>query len=56
VLVKGADYAPEAIVGAKEVEAWGGRVVRVPLVQGKSTTELLDRLRGGRGGRGGRGA
>jgi rfaE bifunctional protein nucleotidyltransferase chain/domain len=52
VLVKGADYAPEAIVGAKEVEAWGGRVVRVPLVQGKSTTALLDRLRGGRGGRG----
>ncbi|PYO89796.1 MAG: D-glycero-beta-D-manno-heptose 1-phosphate adenylyltransferase [Gemmatimonadetes bacterium] len=49
VLVKGADYAPEAIVGAKEVEAWGGRVVRVPLVQGKSTTALLDRLRGGRG-------
>ncbi|HXG96263.1 MAG TPA: D-glycero-beta-D-manno-heptose 1-phosphate adenylyltransferase [Gemmatimonadales bacterium] len=49
VLVKGADYAAEAIVGAKEVEAWGGRVVRVPLVQGKSTTELLDRLRGGRG-------
>jgi rfaE bifunctional protein nucleotidyltransferase chain/domain len=52
VLVKGADYAPEAIVGAKEVEAWGGRVVRVPRVQGKSTTALLDRLRGGRGGRG----
>jgi len=49
VLVKGADYAPEAIVGAKEVEAWGGRVVRVPLVQGKSTTALLDRLRGGPG-------
>ena len=49
VLVKGADYAPEAIVGAKEVEAWGGRVVRVPLVKGKSTTALLDRLRGGRG-------
>ena len=51
VLVKGADYAPEAIVGAKEVEAWGGRVVRVPLVKGKSTTALFDRLRGG-GGRG----
>ena len=45
VLVKGADYAPDAIVGAKEVEGWGGRVVRVPLVAGKSTTKLLERLR-----------
>ena len=47
VLVKGADYAPDAIVGAKEVEGWGGRVVRVPIVQGRSTTQLLARLRGG---------
>jgi rfaE bifunctional protein nucleotidyltransferase chain/domain len=45
VLVKGADYAPDAIVGAKAVEGWGGRVVRVPLVPGYSTTDLLARLR-----------
>jgi D-beta-D-heptose 7-phosphate kinase/D-beta-D-heptose 1-phosphate adenosyltransferase len=45
VLVKGADYARDAIVGADEVEAWGGRVVRVPLVAGYSTTRLLERLR-----------
>ena len=45
VLVKGADYAREAIVGADQVEGWGGRVVRVPLVAGVSTTELLARLR-----------
>jgi D-beta-D-heptose 7-phosphate kinase/D-beta-D-heptose 1-phosphate adenosyltransferase len=45
VLVKGADYAREAIVGAAEVEGWGGRVVRVPLVEGKSTTELVRKLR-----------
>jgi D-beta-D-heptose 7-phosphate kinase/D-beta-D-heptose 1-phosphate adenosyltransferase len=45
VLVKGADYAREAIVGAAEVEGWGGRVVRVPLVEGKSTTDLLRNLR-----------
>ncbi len=45
VLVKGADYAREAIVGAAEVEAWGGRVVRVPLVEGKSTTDLVRKLR-----------
>jgi D-beta-D-heptose 7-phosphate kinase/D-beta-D-heptose 1-phosphate adenosyltransferase len=45
VLVKGADYARTAIVGADQVEGWGGRVVRVPLVAGWSTTELLARLR-----------
>jgi len=45
VLVKGADYAPEQIVGAREVESRGGRVVRVALVPGQSTTELLARLR-----------
>jgi D-beta-D-heptose 7-phosphate kinase/D-beta-D-heptose 1-phosphate adenosyltransferase len=47
VLVKGADYTLETIVGAKEVEGWGGRVVRVPLVKDKSTTKLLERLRRG---------
>lgn len=48
VLVKGADYGLEKIVGAKEVEGWGGRVVRVPFVKDKSTTKLLQQLRGGR--------
>jgi D-beta-D-heptose 7-phosphate kinase/D-beta-D-heptose 1-phosphate adenosyltransferase len=47
VLVKGADYALEAIVGATEVAGWGGRVVRISLVEGKSTSDLLRRLRGG---------
>ncbi|PYO59668.1 MAG: D-glycero-beta-D-manno-heptose 1-phosphate adenylyltransferase [Gemmatimonadetes bacterium] len=46
VLVKGADYARRAIVGADQVEGWGGRVVRVPLVKGASTSQLLARLRG----------
>ena len=45
VLVKGADYATGQIVGAEEVEAWGGRVVRVPVLKGKSTTDMLRRLR-----------
>ncbi len=45
VLVKGADYAREAIVGADDVEGWGGRVVRVPLLTGYSSTGLVERLR-----------
>jgi rfaE bifunctional protein nucleotidyltransferase chain/domain len=46
VLVKGADYERAQIVGATEVEGWGGRVVRVPLVPGRSTSELVRRMRG----------
>ena len=45
VLVKGADYQRAAIVGGDDVEGWGGRVVRVPLVKDKSTTTLLAKLR-----------
>ena len=44
VLVKGADYREEAVVGAKEVRAWGGEVVRIPLVENRSTTRTLQQL------------
>jgi D-beta-D-heptose 7-phosphate kinase/D-beta-D-heptose 1-phosphate adenosyltransferase len=45
VLVKGADYRRESIVGADWVESRGGRVVRVPIVERFSTSSLLERLR-----------
>jgi len=45
VLVKGADWAEDAIVGRDIVEARGGRVVRVPIEPGHSTTKILDRIR-----------
>jgi len=45
VLVKGADYSRDGIVGADWVEARGGRVVRVPLIPEYSTTALVERLR-----------
>lgn len=45
VLVKGADYPRAGIVGGDWVEGRGGRVVRVPLVSGFSTTSLVERLR-----------
>ena len=45
VLVKGGDYTIDAVVGAKEVEAAGGRVVLVDLVDGRSTTRLIDAIR-----------
>jgi D-glycero-beta-D-manno-heptose 1-phosphate adenylyltransferase len=45
VLVKGADYARDLIVGADWIEERGGRVVRVPLLTGFSTSALVERLR-----------
>lgn len=47
VLVKGADWAEDAIVGRDVVEARGGRVVRVPIEPGYSTTAILTKIRGG---------
>jgi D-beta-D-heptose 7-phosphate kinase/D-beta-D-heptose 1-phosphate adenosyltransferase len=43
VLIKGADYAEEQIVGADIVRSSGGRVERVALVDGQSTSELIRR-------------
>ncbi len=45
VLVKGEDWGPDAIIGRDVVEARGGRVVRVALEAGLSTTELIRRIR-----------
>lgn len=45
VLVKGGDYAPENVIGREIVEDDGGRVVLVPLLEGKSTTSLLHAIR-----------
>ena len=45
VLVKGADWGPSEIVGRDVVEARGGRVVRVDLAKGYSTTNLIQRAR-----------
>lgn len=45
ILVKGADWAEDAIVGRDTVEARGGRVVRMPIEEGWSTTAILERAR-----------
>jgi len=46
VLVKGADWAADAIVGRDVVEARGGRVVRIPIEQGHSTSAIVEKIRG----------
>ena len=45
VLVKGGDYTIEGVVGAAEVNQAGGRVVLVDLIEGRSTTRLIDAIR-----------
>lgn len=46
ILVKGADYQADQVVGREIVEANGGRVALVPLLPQKSTTALVDRIKG----------
>jgi D-beta-D-heptose 7-phosphate kinase/D-beta-D-heptose 1-phosphate adenosyltransferase len=44
VLCKGEDYKGKVVVGRELVEAYGGRVVLVPLVPGMSTTLVIERM------------
>lgn len=44
-LIKGADWSKKDIVGAEFVKSYGGRVKRVPLVKGKSTTSLVEKIK-----------
>ena len=46
ILVKGADWPLEKIVGGAEVLAAGGQVINIPMVDGFSTTALIDTIRG----------
>ncbi len=46
VLAKGGDYAPEAIAGFDTVTAYGGTVQCVPYAAGRSTSDLIERIRG----------
>lgn len=45
ILVKGSDWGPDDIIGRDVVEARGGRVVRMPLAPGHSTSDLIRRVR-----------
>ncbi len=44
LLVKGSDYRPETVVGRELVESYGGKVQLVPLLKGRSTTGLVNRI------------
>lgn len=44
VLAKGADWSADKVVGAELIEKSGGRVVRIPYLQGFSTSEIIERI------------
>lgn len=46
VLIKGSDYTHDTVVGAREIESWGGSVMLADLLPGHSTTATVKRLRG----------
>ena len=48
VIVKGGDYSAATTVGAADVVGWGGRFASIPLLAGRSTTDLVTRIRSGR--------
>ena len=46
ILVKGGDYVIENIVGADYVLSYGGEVKTIPLLEGRSTTGMIEKMRG----------
>lgn len=46
IIVKGGDYTPDQIVGKDFVESYGGKVVVISLVEGKSTTSIIKKIKG----------
>lgn len=48
VLVKGGDWAPENIVGGKEVTGWGGEVLAIPFLYPRSTSATFSKIRAGK--------
>ncbi|MEW6055413.1 MAG: D-glycero-beta-D-manno-heptose 1-phosphate adenylyltransferase [Bdellovibrionota bacterium] len=46
VLVKGGDWEVSKILGSREVLEWGGRVYSVQYLEGKSTTKIIEKIKG----------
>ncbi len=44
ILIKGGDYDAHSIIGAKEVESWGGNVKIIPFLKGYGTSKLVDKI------------
>jgi rfaE bifunctional protein nucleotidyltransferase chain/domain len=45
ILIKGGDWQEDKVVGRDEVKKWGGRVILIPEVEGKSTTNIVEKIK-----------
>jgi rfaE bifunctional protein nucleotidyltransferase chain/domain len=45
VLIKGGDWPEEKVVGREEIKKWGGRVAIIPEISGKSTTNIVEKIK-----------
>lgn len=45
VLIKGNDYEPKSVVGAKEIKKWEGKLYLVPLLEGKSSSKIINKIK-----------
>ena len=45
VLIKGNDYTPQSVVGAKEIKKWKGKLYLVPLLEGKSSSKIISKMK-----------
>ena len=45
LLIKGGDWPEEKVVGREEIKEWGGRVAIIPEVEGKSTTNIVEKIK-----------
>ncbi len=46
VIAKGSDYTADEVVGGKEVKSWGGEIALINLVEGRSTSNIIQKLNG----------
>ena len=46
-LFKGDDYSEEQVIGSKEIKEWGGKVILIKCVEGKSTSKIIERIKNG---------
>ncbi len=45
ILIKGGDWSEDEVVGGDNVKKWGGRVILIPFVEGKSTTNIVEKIK-----------
>jgi D-beta-D-heptose 7-phosphate kinase/D-beta-D-heptose 1-phosphate adenosyltransferase len=45
ILIKGGDWPEEKVVGREEIKKWGGRIAIIPEVEGKSTTNIVEKIK-----------